>query len=257
MPPLGSYSSSQWFSLLWALVAASVVALFGEADRHALLEESCEDSSASLSPAASVAKGEPNCKAPVTTPSPSRATEATDWLQISYVEVLSASGENLALNKPASSSGAGWGTDAMNPVTGPPGVRSYDQGYHSDSTGGWWMVDLGGEFIVSEVVFYNRGDCCHDRAKTAVVQLLSAHQKVLDSPSLNGDLVQTLVFNQAGPETCLHNVTPYPQNTAGAPRTVEANADGLAYFSYYPDGACHLQAIDLPGLAWQGPRAVL
>jgi hypothetical protein len=56
------------------------------------------------------------------------------------------------------------------------------------------MVDLQGDHDVSRVVFYNRNDCCQDRADGALIQLLDANHTVIETRTLSQALVQPFTF---------------------------------------------------------------
>jgi hypothetical protein len=56
------------------------------------------------------------------------------------------------------------------------------------------MVDLHSDQDVSRVVFYNRNDCCQDRADGALLQLLDANHNVLETRTLSQALVQPFTF---------------------------------------------------------------
>ena len=81
--------------------------------------------------------------------------------------MLVSASENLALNKPA------WKSSTYAHTYVPTADKAVD-GNAADNFNGkscthtkeeqrpWWVVDLGAEYLVSDVVITNRGDCCGD-----------------------------------------------------------------------------------------------
>ena len=48
---------------------------------------------------------------------------------------------------------------------------------HTEGGGGggnWWMVDLGGEFLITDIYIYNRTDCCSERLGNSVIAVTGA-----------------------------------------------------------------------------------
>ena len=78
-------------------------------------------------------------------------------LQISYLAVMSG-GANVAANKPCTSSSGSCSVA----LQGTPGQRNHDGSlFHSDnSNGDWFQVDLGAEYPIDYVTYYNRLVCC-------------------------------------------------------------------------------------------------
>ncbi len=155
-------------------------------------------------------------------------------LQISYFEVIDAvSSVNVALNKNANSSCRlnAVSNTAENPIRnkalrGPNRFCDFlsdapvvfkDCGFHSccsctsasatniccgsttRTDGPWWLVDLGADFQISHVVYYNRGDCCWDRIDAAVQLLDSNNVEIFKHRNsltyLNSDRKEILYFN--------------------------------------------------------------
>lgn len=57
-----------------------------------------------------------------------------------------------------------------------------------------WMVDLQGNHEVSKVLFFNRLDCCQDRADGALLELLDANRNVVQMRTLSQELIQAFYF---------------------------------------------------------------
>ena len=63
-------------------------------------------------------------------------------------------------------------SDPQTAVDGDANPRSYPSIFHSnEGAGGWWMVDLGANFNVRRVVYYNRRDCCSNRMNGGLLQV--------------------------------------------------------------------------------------
>ncbi|XP_059098246.1 uncharacterized protein LOC131892404 [Tigriopus californicus] len=73
-------------------------------------------------------------------------------------------GDNLALNKVTYPSSTLYGSDeGPGVVDGVIGMSYWHVYTHSTLTKHWFAVDLGGEFLVSRLIFVGRRDCCGDR----------------------------------------------------------------------------------------------
>jgi len=85
-------------------------------------------------------------------------------------------------------------------VDGTLATRSIDGGeggYHSkdSSTSNYWLLDLGKEYDVYKIVYYNRKDCCQSRANGMTLVLQDKNAKIIASYSFNSDLVQDFNIN--------------------------------------------------------------
>jgi len=123
--------------------------------------------------------------------------------QVSYVSVQTANSTVISAGKSVSSNcGVCYGPAQPNViVNGIAEARCHCcnpscQGsmvWHAsnNSTNDWIEIDLGQEFPVARVVYYNRADCCQSRANGAILTLLDTNRNQIGSAALNGDLVQT------------------------------------------------------------------
>ncbi len=74
-------------------------------------------------------------------------------------------------------------------------TRIYPNGYYSaNGNNDWFRVDLGANYRVSSVTYYNRGDCCNQRSQNARVILLSSTGATLAYKTLTSAAVQNLTF---------------------------------------------------------------
>jgi len=136
-------------------------------------------------------------------PSPSgtrfvRIQSSQAYLQVSYVSVLTADGKVVSEGKSVSSSCGSCGYPAAPSVivNGKAEARAHPGEWHSTDKNDWIEIDLGQSFHVAKVVFYNRADCCTERATRAVLTLLDADRKQVDAAVLTGDMMQIFDFQQ-------------------------------------------------------------
>jgi hypothetical protein len=124
-------------------------------------------------------------------------------LQISHVSVMSAERVNLAQNKQVSSSISVNSSVLSMVVNGLAEARAYSGVWEGTSGSDWLEIDLAAEYAVSQIIYYNRLDCCQLNAKDALLTLMDASRSVIEVASLNSELVQTFNFNSscAQPET--------------------------------------------------------
>lgn len=101
-------------------------------------------------------------------------THGDGSLNLSYLRVNDANGNNISAGKPAifSQNNISWdsGTPASNAVTGTEGKRRWTETpvniFHSKANNTaaddspLWQVDLGSDQLISTIVYYGRGDCC-------------------------------------------------------------------------------------------------
>jgi hypothetical protein len=109
-------------------------------------------------------------------------------IQISQLAVYDNQNRNVAFGKPTSAPNVYSAQSRTSlPVDGYMGPRSYPNIYHSacrvnDS----WMVDFLQVFPIKKVVYYNRADCCGDRSRDMVIDLMDANKNVVWSTVMKG-----------------------------------------------------------------------
>ena len=137
------------------------------------------------------------------------ARKGDAWLQIAQLAVIDSNGVNVALGKPTTS-GSQWpGTTSGVIVDGDLRSRNHNMQYHSYynySTGRWEhegeaavTINLGGDFDITRVVYFNRADCCQDRIIGAKVTLYN----------MNGAYVADKTISSGQPFTVLDFRTNY------------------------------------------------
>jgi len=140
-----------------------------------------------------------------------RITAGSDHIQISQLVVL-AFVNNVQTNvatRGTATSGKGsnivnMGYDGTNvpsiAIDGTIASRAYPYGYHSPSNQSteWWELDLGQEYLVSEIIYYNRAGCCQYRARGMKMTFGNNNKEpisVKDPDS--GASTRTLIFKDA------------------------------------------------------------
>ena len=133
-----------------------------------------------------------------------------DCLQIAQLAVYS-NGVNIAPGKTASAPNtySSQSTPA-NAIDGVLSTKDYPNIYHSSCrSGDYWLLDLGKEYDVDKIVYYNRRDCCSERANGMVVQIFDNNMSQSQFPTanftLNSDQIQTITLNNVqkpDPSTC-------------------------------------------------------
>jgi hypothetical protein len=109
-------------------------------------------------------------------------------IQISQLAVYDNQNRNVAFGKPTSAPNVyAPQSKTSNAVDGYMGPRSYPNIYHSSCrVNDSWMVDFLQVFPIKRVVYYNRADCCGDRSRDMVIDLMDANRKVVWSTILKG-----------------------------------------------------------------------
>jgi len=142
-----------------------------------------------------------------------RLQSARAHFQVSYVSVQIADGTVVSQGKSVSSSCGACGYPAAPNaiVNGAAEARAHPGSWHSSPGHDWIEIDLGQEFHVTKVVFYNRADCCQERAAQAVLTLLDSTRGTIDSALLNGNMMQIFDFKSCSID---QNTASYKNNHA-------------------------------------------
>ena len=113
-------------------------------------------------------------------------------IQISQIAVFDNREVNVAVGKPVMSTPPlAPDCNAERAVDGKLMPRGHPFEYHSlCRQGDYWVVDFGKLYPVKRVEYYNRADCCADRANGMLVELLDERINVVWQQTLDGTLVQ-------------------------------------------------------------------
>jgi hypothetical protein len=116
-------------------------------------------------------------------------------IQISQIAVFDNRDQNVAFGKPVRASSV-WanGRDGAVPEKAVDGVlaaRRHPNQFHNQCRANeFWMVDLTKTYPIKRVEYYNRADCCWDRANGMLLELLDEKQTVVWSQTLDGNWKQ-------------------------------------------------------------------
>lgn len=116
----------------------------------------------------------------------SSANGHDSYLQISQLVVLNEYNVNVSRGKVATSSSNYVNTNPSKAVDGVEHSRSYPSIFHSGGANHeWLMVDLGKPHVVSDVILYNRADCCQSRILGAKIELLDSNKIIVNQSEIN------------------------------------------------------------------------
>jgi hypothetical protein len=126
------------------------------------------------------------------------AVVSTTYLQMSQLKVM-AGGTNVAQGKPVGSLSEIVPGMAQKAVDGTSAARAFPDIYQSNTELSAWAVDLGQEYMIDEIVFYNRADGCGDRATKMRMILFNASKEQVgeDVGPFTGEKEQHFTFTPA------------------------------------------------------------
>jgi hypothetical protein len=129
------------------------------------------------------------------------STKTTDnWIQIAQVvvnAVINGRVVNIANKGTIQYSDTyGRGSSPRYPVDGNLAPRAFPGIHHSGrvssaSWGPYWQLDFGDEYPVTQIIYYNRSDCCSWRADGMTIRLYDMSANLLKVITLTGDLQQS------------------------------------------------------------------
>jgi hypothetical protein len=187
-----------------------------------------------------------------------KVNNAKDYIQISQL-VVKSGGENVALKKPTTSLNVygSAGTDlpeASKAVDGTLSTRNHPELYNSAGTkDDYWEVDLGREYPVDSITYYNRKDCCQDRANGMIIHLLSATKTPVKTLQLTGGAVQK--FNMELTPTDKLNKNCFLKGTGIYPEGLRVPSDNLELYvrgkAIKNHASCNKTYVDETPLVWE------
>jgi len=146
-------------------------------------------------------------------------------IQIAQIAVYSG-GMNVAIGKTTTASDP-YSVDSSSgkAIDGTLAPRNYPDIYHSKcDPGNFWELDLSQEYPIEKLVYYNRLDCCNDRADGMLVSLMDNNRTILQNIKLSDALTQS--FPVEGPLKYVPTVS-----TPGSTSTSDSEkSGGLAGF---------------------------
>lgn len=113
-----------------------------------------------------------------------------DCIQISQIAVFDNRDQNVAFGKPTSAANKlGDDCGPERAVDGQLASRWHPGEYHSSCLAGdFWMVDFGREYPIKQVDYYNRADCCAQRASGMILELMDKNKQTIWQVTLKGNL---------------------------------------------------------------------
>ncbi len=136
-----------------------------------------------------------------------------------------ADGVNVAIGKPCTSSPIyNTGMTCSLALQGVYRAENFPNMYHSAGLGAFMQVDLGGNFNIVRVDYYNRGDGEYQRAVGAKVELIDSNGAVLAS--------QTITTAGTSSSLTFANVTPGPSISTTTTTTASAMTGLFCDFWY-------------------------
>ncbi len=126
-------------------------------------------------------------------------------------QVFDTSGDNVALRKTTSASSRYAGnSNPETAVDGNAAPRSYPSIFHgAQPNNDFWMVDLGQNYNIRRVVYYNRRECCQNRMNGGLIQLLNAQQTVVAQRVMSAGLIQTFSWPMTEARVSLFTDCPF------------------------------------------------
>ena len=130
-------------------------------------------------------------------------SQAPTCIQVSQLAVYDENNNNLALNRPVmykSIHGAIPQNNYNISTDGNLADRPFPDIYHDNTcqgnaSGEFWMIELEKPSYVTKVMYYNRQDCCQDRATNLIIELLDENQNVVASkPLISSSLSEEVDF---------------------------------------------------------------
>ena len=104
--------------------------------------------------------------------------EVPTYIQIGELMAFDKNGTNLALGKPTTSSGYWGGYQPSNATDNKSNTIFHST--HPPKTTDFWEVDLGKEYNLSRIEYYNRPNCCQDRIIGCTMHLLNKDREMVN-----------------------------------------------------------------------------
>jgi hypothetical protein len=116
-----------------------------------------------------------------------------ECIQISQLAVFDNRDINVARGKDVkATSKLGNDCGPERAVDGALASRAHPFEFHNQCRANeWWMVDFGKVYPIKRLEYYNRADCCSQRANGMLLELLDENQKIVWSQTLDGTMKQT------------------------------------------------------------------
>ena len=120
-----------------------------------------------------------------------KISTSSEVLQVAELAVWTSDNVNVALNKPCTASPHEGPASCENAFNGNYYAQEYPSLYHSQDPGAFVQVDLGGNYAIDRIDYYNRAECCQARAVGSKVELLDDNSIVLARKEITSDALST------------------------------------------------------------------
>ena len=116
----------------------------------------------------------------------------SNYIQIGELKAFDMSGNNVALGKPTTSSEVYPSFPPNNANDNNP--NTFFHSAHPPKITDFWEVDLGQEYNIEYIEFYNRADCCKERIIGCTMNLMTNDKKVVEQFNFTtNEMVQKFV----------------------------------------------------------------
>jgi hypothetical protein len=140
------------------------------------------------------------------------------YIQISQLVVVDKDGNNAAKGAQASGSGTwSYESNAANAIDGGAYPRSYPNIFHSQTAddNAYFKINLMKEVDITKIIYYNRADCCSERAYGMRVQFYDKDMTYIFEKEISGygQVQEIALLNPGVPGTCKAVLNPPPKPT--------------------------------------------
>lgn len=185
-----------------------------------------------------------------------------NFIQIGELMVFDENGKNIALGKKTTASGQWPGYSPGNALDNNPNTSFHTA--NPPSLYDFWELDLGQEYNISHIEYYNRADCCQERILGCSMNLMNKDREMVEQFQFTSkEMIQKFVPSSKGdtgppgtpgapgatgppgmpgmPGTPGTSGPPGPPGAIGAPGP--PGPEGLPGYSKEPDHGTIIQAV--------------
>lgn len=118
------------------------------------------------------------------------------YIQIGELMAYDKSGTNVALGKPTSSSGEWSGLGPERAIDNNIEGWNFFHSTHPPKASDFWEIDLGKEYNLERIEYYNRPDCCQERIIGCSMYLLNKNKAMIEQFKFtNNDMKQSFLVS--------------------------------------------------------------
>jgi hypothetical protein len=121
----------------------------------------------------------------------------SNFIQIGELMVFDVNGNNIALGKPTTTSGEWKGFSPNNANDNNPKTLFHTA--NPPKINDFWEVDLGQEYNIAHIEYYNRADCCQERIIGCAMNLLNNNRELVEQFNFtSNEMLQKFVPSSKG-----------------------------------------------------------